>query len=148
MGNSCRYFAYVDSYAHEELSGEILSEFERHLTACPECMSELGMLKKLKSVMNEAFEAPLDQRFNYGVITELMTSNAPPRAKEIRIAIEDIVISLATLLVIVLLAIRLFDKPSVSSVEMAGRLNSIEKSSLEQSSLSNDQVLELVLRSK
>ncbi len=148
MGNSCRYFAYVDSYAHAELSGEILSEFERHLTTCPECMRELGALKKLKSVLSEAFEAPLDQRFNYAVITELRTSNAPAPVKEIRIAIEDIAISLATLVVIVLLAIQLFNRPAVSSVEMAGRLNRIEKSSIEQSSLSNDQVLELVLRSK
>lgn len=148
MGNSCGYLKYVDGYSHGELDGDIRSEFEKHLSSCADCRKELETTLDMRSILTGAFQLTLDERFNYAVVNELRNAKAFPPAKEIRVALEDIIISLATLLVIVLIGVQIFNKPRVRSVEMAGSLTRIEKSSLEQSRLSNDQVLELVLRSK
>lgn len=148
MENSCHYFAYVDSYVHDELHGKELIDFESHLGSCGQCIEEVANIRRVKDGMTESFSFPLDERFNYSVLSDLRKVRAPQPAREIRIALEDIVISLATLLVIVLIGIQLFHKPEVSSVEMVGRLTNIEKSSLDQTTLSDDQVLELVLRNK
>jgi Putative zinc-finger len=148
MENSCGYLKYVDGYAHGELGGNILSEFQNHLEACADCRKELESVESLRSAMVHSFEVSLDETFNYSVVNELRNKKAAEPVREIRIALEDIIVSLATLLVIVLIGIQIFNKPKVSSVEMAGSLTKIEKSSLEQTRLSNDQVLELVLGSK
>ena len=148
MENSCHYFAYVDGYVHDELHGKELIDFELHLGSCAQCTEEVANIGRVKDAVTGSFLFPLDERFNYSVISDLRKVRAPQPAREIRIALEDIVISLATLLVIVLIGIQLFHRPKVSSVEMVGRLTNIEKISLEQTSLSNDQVLELVLRDK
>lgn len=148
MENSCRYFAYVDSYVHDELSGEDRSEFENHLGSCPACSGEIRILGGMKQALTDSFSSSLDARFNYSVVSDLRKTRRPEPTRELRIALEDIFISLATLLVIVLIGIQLFNKPKVSSVEMVGKLDNIERSSLQQSKLSNDQVLELVLRNR
>lgn len=148
MENSCSYLKYVDGYSHGELDGNIRSEFEEHFSSCADCRKELGSVQGLRSALNDSCQLSLDETFNYSVVNELRNEKVGRPAKEIRIALEDIIISLATLLVIVLIGLQIFNKPKVSSVEMAGSLTKIEKSSLEQTRLSNDQVLELVLRSK
>ncbi len=148
MGNSCGYLKYVDGYSHGELVGNIRLEFENHLLSCADCRKESEFMRGLRSVLSDSFELSLDETFNYSVVNELRNEKVGQPAKEIRIALEDIIISLATLLVIVLIGLQIFDKPKVSSVEMAGNLTKIEKSSLEETHLSNDQVLEIVLRSK
>ncbi len=148
MGNSCRYTVYVDSYAHDELSTDARAEFEHHIATCVACRSELESMLSLRGVINDSFMVPLDERFNYGIITRFRNQKSESPAGEFRLALEDIIISLATLIVILLISLQLFHKPKVNPVEMAGRLTNIEKSSLEQSNLSNDQVLELVVRSK
>lgn len=148
MENSCHYFAYVDSYVHDEMNGEERSDFEAHLGSCPQCTDELTNIRRVNEALTQSFALSLDERFDYSVVSDLRKARAPQPAKEIRIALEDIIISLATLLVIVLIGIQLFHGPKVSSVEMVGRLTSIERSSLDQTNLSNDQVLELVLRNK
>jgi hypothetical protein len=148
MENSCSYIKYVDGYSHGELDGNIRSEFERHLSSCTDCRKELESVEGLRSALSDSFEVSLDETFNYSVVNELRDEKAIHPAKGIRVALEDIIISLATLLVIVLIGIQIFNKPKVSPVEMAGNLTKIEKSSLEETHLSNDQVLEIVLRSK
>ena len=148
MKNSCGYLRYVDDYSHGELDGNIRTEFESHLPSCPDCRKELESVEGLRSALSDSFEVSLDETFNYSVVNELRNEKTIPPATEFRLALEDIIISLATILVIVLIGIQLFNKPRVSSIEMAGSLTKIEKSSLDQSQLSNDQVLELVLRSK
>lgn len=148
MENSCRYLADVESYMHSEMNDSERLEFERHLHSCSQCLGEIEALGRLQKAMTDSFTVSLDERFNYSVISELRKARPAEPVKEIRIALEDIIISLATLLVIVLIGIQLFDKPKVSSVEMVGRLDNIERSSLQQAKLSNDQVLELVLRNK
>jgi Putative zinc-finger len=148
MGSDCRYLDSTDGYSHGELAGDELAEFERHLNTCDICRTEVESIRRLKEGLNRSFESRLDQRFNYSIINELREKKKAGTGGEIRIALEDIVVSLATLLVIVLIAIQLLHKPRISSVEMAGTLTKIEKSSMEQTKLSNDQVLELVVRSK
>ncbi len=148
MKNSCHYSAYVDSYAHGELDENGRLELENHLVSCADCRKELKYLRDLEVALNKSFDVQLDERFNYSVISDLRKVRAPQPAREIRIALEDIIVSLATLLVIVLIGIQLFHRPKISSEDMVGRLTNIERSSLEQTSLSNDQVLELVLRNK
>ncbi len=148
MENSCRYFAYVDDYVHGEMNPDELQGFESHLGSCGLCTDEIGRIKSVRAALEESFAVSLDERFNYSVVTELRKTRKPEAAREIRIALEDIIISLATLVAIVLIAIQLLNRPKVSSVDMVGKLDTIERSSMEQTSLSNDQVLELVLRNK
>lgn len=148
MENSCGYISYADSYVHGEMDGRELSEFESHLSSCPFCTAEVENLVGIQRSIEESFSVSLDARFDYSVVTELRKEREKRPVREFRLALEDIIISLATLLVIVLIAIQLFDKPKVSSVDMVGRLDNIERSSLQQANLSNDQVLELVLRNK
>jgi anti-sigma factor RsiW len=148
MESSCRYSAYIDSYAHGELPTDARSEFEQHISTCAACRNELKEMTSLSNTLNDSFAVSLDERFNYRVVSALRDEKSETPVREFRVALEDIVISLATLLVIILIGLQLFNKPRVNPVEMAGRLTKIEKSSLEQSNLSNDQVLELVVRSK
>lgn len=148
MGNSCRYLVQVDSFVHDELGKNEKKEFEEHAASCSKCRSEMESVRRMKGLLDAAYEVKLDETFAYGVINALRKGKYVEERKGIRLAIEDIAISFATLLVIVLLGIQMFSKPALSSVEMAGTLTTIERSSLEQTTLSNDQVLELVLRSK
>jgi len=148
MGNSCHYLSYVDNFVHGELEETERKEFEKHPPGCVECRNEIESLRELRHLLESAYAPSLDETFNYGVINALRSQKAIEGKKEIKIAVEDIVISLATLVVIMILGIQLFRSTTVSSVEMVGTLTNIEKSSLEQRSLSNDQVLELVMRSK
>ncbi|MCL5268598.1 MAG: zf-HC2 domain-containing protein [Bacteroidetes bacterium] len=148
MDNSCRFSVYVDDFVHGELEQSQRKSFEDHLASCGECRKELEAALRLKESLTASYLADLDETFNYKVINTLRTDGHFERGKEIRVALEDIVISLATLVAVVLLAIQMFRTPSVTTVDMLGRLTNIEKSSLEQPALSNDQVLELVLRRK
>ncbi|MCL4511673.1 MAG: hypothetical protein M1470_11450 [Bacteroidetes bacterium] len=149
MENSCHYSVYVDSFVHGELEeSRPCRDFENHLATCNECKEEIKAVSQVKEALINSYSMQLDETFNYHVLNTLRKGKHFEERKEIRIAVEDIIISFATLLAVVLLGIQLFHNPKVSSVEMAGRLTNIEKSSLEQSSLSKDQVLELVLRSK
>lgn len=148
MENSCDYSADIDGYVHGELNGRKLSDFEIHLQSCLKCKQEVEALGGLRNALDKSFAVSLDERFDYSVIRDLRVRRKVPSGKEIRIALEDIIISLATLLVIFLIGVQFLSKPKVSSVEMAGKLDRIERSSLEQTSLSNDQVLELVVRNK
>ncbi len=148
MKNNCYYIPYVDSYLHGELDEEARLDFERHLPTCPECGSEIESLTQLKRLVTESYDIRLDERFNYNVISDLRKAKGAGAVREMGIALEDILISLATLLVIAVIIIQVFKRPSVSSAEMVGSLTKIERSSLEQSKLSNDQVLELVVRRK
>ncbi len=125
-----------------------LKEFEQHIVDCGECRNEVEFLRKLTGLLDASYSYHLDETFNYKVVRNLNKEKRVEERKEIRIALEDIIISLATLLAIFMLGIQLFNRPVVSPFEMSGTLTNIEKSSMEQSSLSNDQVLELVLRSK
>lgn len=148
MENSCEYSADIDGYVHGELSGRKLSDFEIHLQACSRCREGVEALGGLRDTLDRSFTLSLDERFDYSVVRDLRAGHKVPSGKELRIALEDIIISLATLLVIILIGVQFLSRPKVSSVEMAGRLDRIERSSLEQTSLSNDQVLELVVRNK
>lgn len=148
MENSCHYSAFVDDYVHDEISDRDRSEFERHLRSCRLCAEEVRTLGSMRQSLTDSFSVTLDARFDYAVVSSLRKEHQAGQTKELRLALEDIIISLATLLVIVLIGIQLFNKPKVSSVEMVGKLDNIERSSLEQTKLSNDQVLELVLRNK
>ncbi len=148
MGNSCRYIADVDDYVHDEMNPDELQDFESHLGSCRICTGEIERLMRIQDLLERSFSIQPDQRFNYSVVAELRKERKPEPAMGIRIALEDIIISLATLMAIVLIAIQLFSRPKISSVDMVGKLDRIERSSMEQTSLSNDQVLELVLRNK
>ncbi len=148
MENSCRYIAYVDDYVHDEMNPDERRDFESHLGSCRKCTEEIEKLTGIQSLLDRSFSVQPDERFNYSVVAELRKRQKPEPAGEIRIALEDIIISLATLMAIVLIAIQLFSRPKISSVDMVGKLDRIERSSMEQTSLSNDQVLELVLRNK
>ncbi len=148
MGNSCHDSIYVDGFVHGELEKNRLKEFEQHLAACDECRDEIESLRKLGRLLDTSYSYHLDETFNYKIIRNLNKEKKIEERKEIRIALEDIIISLATLLAIVILGIQLFNRPVVYPFEMSGTLTNIEKSSMEQSTLSHDQVLELVLRSK
>ncbi len=148
MGNSCHQLAKVDGFVHDELGAEEKREFEMHAASCDECRSEIEFVGRMRGLLDNAFEFKLDETFTYGVVNLLRAEKKVEERKGIRLAVEDIAISLATLLIVVLMGIQLFNRPSLSSAEMAGTLTSIEKSSLEQTTLSNDQLLELVVRSK
>lgn len=148
MENSCDHSAEIDAYVHGEIQGHRLLDFETHLQSCEYCRAEVRTLAGLKDMLTGSFSVSLDERFDYSVIRDMRLKPKSDSIREIRIALEDIIISLATLVVLALLGIQLFSKPQVSSVEMAGRLDQIERSSLEQTSMSNDQVLELVVRNK
>ncbi|MGO9481238.1 MAG: anti-sigma factor family protein [Candidatus Kryptoniota bacterium] len=157
MGNSCDNFEskahrpsadIIDGFVHGELGKDELREFEAHLTVCDECKKETESLRKLKGLLDTSNSYYLDETFNYKVVRNLKKEKRLESRREIRIALEDIVISLATLLAIVILGIQLFSRPVIYRSEMSGTLTNIEKSSVEQTNLSNDQVLELVLRGK
>lgn len=148
MKSDCQYIAYSDAFVHGELDEIERDKFNAHLGACEECRNEVKSLNRLAETLNSAYCADLDETFNYGILNNLRNQERAEGRKEIRIAFEDIVISLATLLVIVILGLQAIDRPTVSPVEMAGQLTNVERSSLDQENLSNDQVLELVLRSK
>ena len=148
MKNRCRYIADVDDYVHDEMNPDELQDFESHLGSCCICTGEIERLMRIQDLLERSFSIQPDQRFNYSVVAELRKERKPEPAMGIRIALEDIIISLATLMAIVLIAIQLFSRPKISSVDMVGKLDRIERSSMEQTSLSNDQVLELVLRNK
>lgn len=148
MENSCDYSADIDGYVHGEIYGQKLADFEMHLNSCSRCKEEVRALGNLRDTLTQSFSVSLDERFNHSVVRNLRERRKADSVKEIRIALEDIVISFATLLVLVLLGIQLFSKPKVTSVEMAGKLDQIEQSSLQQTNISNDQVLELVVRNR
>ena len=148
MDNSCRFSVYVDDFVHGELDRSQMQSFEDHVRSCTACKEELKDVLKFRDTVRSAYAAALDETFNYRVINTLRSEKHFERGKEIRVALEDIVISLATLVAIVMLAIRIFSTPSISTVDMVGRLTNIERSSLQQSALSNDRVLELVVRRK
>jgi len=148
MDSKCRLSEFVDAFVHDELDHERKSEFEAHLVSCSACAREVDTMKTMKKAMEEAHEVKLDATFDYAVVNSIRTGQHIRPAKEIRIALEDIVISLATMLAIVLLGIQLFNVPKVTAADMVGSLTNVEQSSMEQTSLSNDQVLELVMRSK
>ncbi len=148
MKNNCQYVPFSDAFVHGELNEDEHSRFKSHLEICKECRIEVESLNRLADTLKLSYTADLDENFNYGILRNLRNQELAGERKEIRIAFEDIVISLATLLVIVILGLQAFDRPSVSPIEMVGQLTSFEKSSLDQENLSNDQVLELVLRSK
>ena len=148
MKNDCYYITQADGFVHGELTENEQIEFEHHLESCDQCRSEVEYLKKLSGGLNAAYSSRLDETFNYRIIKNLRSEGLAENRKEMRGALEDIVISLATLLIIVILGIQMFDRSPVSPVEMVGSLTNAEKISVEQQSLSNDQVLELVMRSK
>ena len=148
MGNNCHNLIFADSFVHGELEKDELRKFEQHIVVCDECRNEVESLKKLTGLIDTSHLYHLDETFNYKVVNNLRKDRHAEERKEIRIAFEDIIISLATLLAIVMLSIQLFNRPAVSPFEMSGTLTNIEKSSMEQASLSNDQVLELVLQQK
>ncbi len=148
MGNSCPFFMYADGFVHNELSGDERERFGEHLLSCPVCNTEVQKLESVRESLEAAYTVRLDAQFNYSVLRSLREKKSNSPIGEIKIAVEDILISLATLVAIALLSIQFFGTPRVSSVEMVGRLTNIERSSIEQTSLSNDQVLELVLRSR
>jgi thiol-disulfide isomerase/thioredoxin len=148
MKRDCHNTAFADDFVHDELSQDERERFMLHLETCSECRIEVEHLRQLAEELNAAYSPHLDETFNYRILNNLRKEELAEERKEMRVAFEDIVISLATLLVIVILGFQVFDRPTVSPVEMVGSLTNIEKSSLEQGNFSNDQVLELVLRSK
>jgi len=148
MNSSCYKVARADSFVHGELSQSEHNEYMLHLEKCNDCREEVKRLGQLGEALNNAYLYPLDETFNYRVVNTIRVQERTKERKEIRIAFEDIVISLATLLIIAVFTLRMFDRPTVSPVEMVGSLTNVEMSSVEQQALSNDQVLELVLRSK
>ncbi len=148
MENSCDHSDDIDAYVHGEMQGHKLTEFETHLGSCSRCKQEVRALGNLRDSLTSSFTVSLDERFDYSVVRDLRDWRKRDSVREIRTALEDIVISFATLLVLVLLGIQLFGRPKVTPIEMAGRLDRIERSSLEQTNISNDQVLELVVRNR
>ena len=50
----------MDSYLSEELSVETNHQVLRHLAACPACSSELQRRQRLRSMLAQALEVPLD----------------------------------------------------------------------------------------
>jgi hypothetical protein len=148
MKSKCYNFDSADGFVHGELNKDERASFESHIETCGACRDEVQRLRGLGGALNRAYSFHLDETFNYRIVNNLRREERAEERKEIRIAFEDIVISLATLLVLVILSIQIFDRPTVSPVEMAGSLTTVEKSSLEQANLSNDQVLELVLRNE
>jgi hypothetical protein len=148
MKSNCHNITNVDGFVHDELSKNERDNFVHHLETCGECRNEVERLRQIAAALNSAYSLHLDETFNYRIVNSLRKEERKEGRKEIRVAFEDIVISLATLLAIVILGIQIFDRPPVSQDEMMGSLTNIEKSSLQQKNLSNDQVLELVLRSK
>ena len=148
MENSCHYSQYADGFVHGELNDSEIKEFSNHLSTCSFCGAEVQKIANLRDSLNFAYQFPLDERFNYNVLRSLHQREQIKPIREIKIAFEDILISLATMVAIAILGIQLFGAPKVASVEMAGRLTNIERTSVEQTSLSNDQVLEIVMRSK
>jgi anti-sigma factor RsiW len=148
MENNCHYLMYAESFVQGELEEDKLYEFESHIANCAVCQNEIESLRRLKGLLNSVFSCELDETFNHGVVRNLRAEGKIENRKEVRIALEDIVISVATFLAIIILGFQLFGGPAVSPLEMSGTLTNIEKSSMEQSNISNDQVLELVLRSR
>ena len=148
MKNNCHNLIFVDSFVHGELGKDELERFENHIVSCEECRNEIDSLRKLKGLINTSHSYHLDGTFNYRVVNNLRKEKHAEERKEIRIAFEDIIISLATLVAIFVLGIQLFNRPAVSPFEMSGTLTNIEKRSMDQASLSNDQVLELVFQQK
>jgi len=146
MKSNCHNIIFADGFVHDELDRSEQDKFMLHLETCSECRNEVQYIRRLAETLNTAYSPLLDETFNYNIVKNLRKEELAEERKEIRVAFEDIVISLATLLVIVILGLQVFDRPSVSPVEMAGSLTSIERISLEQENLSNDQVLELVFR--
>ncbi|HUI30882.1 MAG TPA: zf-HC2 domain-containing protein [Candidatus Acidoferrales bacterium] len=148
MKSKCYNVFRADDFVHGELDQSEQDEFKLHLETCDECRSEVEHLHRLAGTLNAAHSFHLDERFNYSVVSSIRQQRSVSEGKELRIALEDIVISLATLLVIVILGLQMFERPTISPVEMVGSLTNIERSSVDQETLSNDQVLELVVRSK
>lgn len=146
MKSNCYNITLADEFVHGELSPIERDKFVPHLETCTECQKEVRLLRQLGETMNAAYAINLDERFNYRIVNNLRKEENAEDRKEIRIALEDIVISLATLLVIALFSLQMFNRPTVSQVEMVGSLTNIEMSSVEQQDLSNDQVLELVIQ--
>lgn len=148
MRSNCYNITYADDFVHDELNKDEQDKFKKHIETCDECRNEVGRLRQISESLNAAYSLHLDETFNYRIVNNLRQEEREEGRMEIRIAFEDIVISLATLFALVVLGIQVFDRPTVSQTEMVGSLTNIEKSSLDQENLSNDQVLELVLRSK
>ncbi|HEY9165052.1 MAG TPA: zf-HC2 domain-containing protein [Candidatus Kryptonia bacterium] len=149
MKNSCRYHDLADRFVHDELSTDERKDFENHIVTCSECSNETNGLLRLKAFVGSAYPVQLDETFNYRVLTSLRAERETSVAKEMPEALGDIAISLVTLLAIALLGLQLFSPtPRIAPVEMVGGLTTTEQLSLEPSNLSNDQVVEIALRSK
>ncbi len=148
MKSNCHNISSADGFVHDELTKDEQDKFKLHLETCSECRSEVERLNRISETVNAAYFVSLDETFNYGIVNNLRQEKRDEERKEIRIAFEDIVISLVTLVAIVILGLQMFDRPSISPVEMAGSLTNVERVSVEQQTISNDQVLELVMRSK
>jgi anti-sigma factor RsiW len=148
MKNDCRNITLADGFVHGELDSDERDRFMLHLEKCSECRSEVNHLRQLGKVLNAAYFSQLDETFNYRILKNLRKEELDEERKGIRIAFEDMAISFATLLMILILGLQLFDRPTVSPVEMVGALTNVERTSVEEQALSNDQVLEMVMRSK
>jgi hypothetical protein len=148
MKSSCYNITLADDFVHDELNQSDREKFVLHLDKCKECQNEVAHLRQLGLTLNAVYSLHLDGRFNYKILANLRKEERAEERKEIRIAAEDIVISLATLLAIVIFSLQMFDRPDVSPVEMVGSMTNIERSSVGQQPFSKDQVLELVMRSK
>lgn len=146
MKTDCCDSTYVDGFVHGELDKAEQGKFKIHLETCSECRGEVDRLGQFAETLNAAYSTHLDETFNYSVINSLRASQRPSGVREIRIAVEDIIISLATLLTIAIIGMQLFDRPTVSPAEMAGSLTNIEKISVDQQTLSDDQVMDLVIQ--
>jgi hypothetical protein len=148
MKTDCCDITYVDGFVHAELDKTEQDRFKSHLETCGKCRREVERLSHLAKALNAAYSTHLDETFNYSVINSLRANLRPSGVKEVRIAAEDMVITLATLLIIAIISIQVFDRPTVSPAEMAGSLTNIEKISVDQQTLSDDQVMELVMRNQ
>jgi len=59
---TCREFvAFVMDYVSEELPGDAREVFERHVTACPDCVQYLASYQETITICREAFAVSDDE---------------------------------------------------------------------------------------
>ncbi len=155
MGNKCYNFSpaahrsmdeVIDGFAHGELETDEQKRFEQHLTECKECREAAESLRRLKGLMETTYAYHLDETFNYNVIRNLKKESRVEEIREIRTALEDIIVTVAALIVIAIFGLQLFNQPTVSPFEMSGTLTTVERSSMEQANFSDDQIMQFVLQ--
>jgi|GEM_PF-5408418 hypothetical protein len=141
----CPFEKLVDDYVHGELADDQIHRFENHLLECKVCSEELSTIRFLSENLKSAYHVSLPYSFGANIIRNFKALKRGEAVFEIRLAAEDIMIALATLALVLIIALQIFKQPRISSEEIAGRLTPVEQASLQPRQMSKEDVLELVL---